>query len=72
MHHFSLNPEGKISLARSRHSWEDNIEMSLKEMGSLGVDWFELALNTVQWQLALMKTAMYVRAAETIVNVCTS
>jgi hypothetical protein len=27
------NPEGKRSLWRLRHSWEDNIKMNLQEVG---------------------------------------
>ena len=35
--------EGKTSLGRPRHRWEDNIEMDLQEMGCGGMDWIELA-----------------------------
>jgi hypothetical protein len=31
-------PEGKISLGRSRHKWEDNINMDLREVGCGGMD----------------------------------
>jgi hypothetical protein len=32
-------PEGKKSLGRPMHKWEDNIKMDLKERGWDGVDW---------------------------------
>jgi len=31
--------EGKRPCRRSRHRWENNIKMDLKEIGWLGVDW---------------------------------
>ena len=34
-------PEGKRSLGRPRHRWEDNIKMDLREVGGSG-DWMEL------------------------------
>ena len=34
--------EGKISLGRSRHKWEDIINMDLREMGCRGMDWIDL------------------------------
>jgi hypothetical protein len=36
-------PEGKTSLERPRHRWEDNIKMDLQEVGWGGMDWIELA-----------------------------
>jgi hypothetical protein len=34
-------PEGKRPLVRSRHRWEDNIKMDLKEVGVwTGLSWF--------------------------------
>jgi len=35
-------PEGKRSLGRPRHRWEDNIKMDLKEVGCGYMDWIEL------------------------------
>jgi hypothetical protein len=35
--------EGKIPLGRPRRRWEDNIKMSLQEVGRWGMDWIELA-----------------------------
>jgi hypothetical protein len=36
-------PEGKRLLGSSRHRWEDNIEMNLREIGLEDVDWIHLA-----------------------------
>jgi len=38
-------PEGKRPLGKSRHRWEDNIKMHLKEVECGGMDWIELALD---------------------------
>jgi hypothetical protein len=35
-------PEGKRSLGRPRHRWEENIKMSLREIGWGGIDWIDL------------------------------
>jgi hypothetical protein len=37
------NPEGKISLGRTRCKWEDNIKMDLSDVGGSGMDWIDLA-----------------------------
>jgi hypothetical protein len=36
-------PEGKSSLGRPRHKWEDNIKIDLQEVGCGSMDWTELA-----------------------------
>jgi hypothetical protein len=36
-------PEGKRSLGRPRHRWEDNVKMDILEVGCGGMDWIELA-----------------------------
>jgi len=36
-------PQGKKSLGRPRHRWEDNIKMYLQEVGCGDMDWIELA-----------------------------
>jgi len=36
-------PEGKRTLGRSAHRWEDNIKMDLQEVGCGGMDWTDLA-----------------------------
>jgi hypothetical protein len=43
------NPEGKISLGRPRHSWEDNIKLDFKGTVWDGVDWIHLAQDRGQW-----------------------
>jgi hypothetical protein len=56
-----LKPEGKRPLGRSRHRWEDNIKMDLREIFSDGVKWIRLAQFRVQW-LAFVSTVMNLRA----------
>jgi hypothetical protein len=51
-------PEGKRSLERYRHIWEDNIKMDLREVGWPGMDWIDLAQDRDKW-MALVNTAMY-------------
>ena len=41
--------EGKRTLGRSRHRYEDNIKMDLREVGYDAVDWIVLAQDRVQW-----------------------
>jgi hypothetical protein len=53
-------PEGKRPLGRSRHRWEDNIKMDLRETGINGVNWIQLAQDRVQWQ-ACVNTVMNLR-----------
>jgi hypothetical protein len=43
-------PEGKRPLGRTRHRWEDNIKMDLREIGIDGVNWIQLAQDGVWWQ----------------------
>jgi hypothetical protein len=50
-------PECKKSLGRSRHRWEDNIRLDLREMGIGGANWIHMAQDRVQW-LAFVKTMM--------------
>jgi hypothetical protein len=42
-------PKGKRPLERPRHRWEDNIMLSLREIGIDGVNWIQLAQDRVQW-----------------------
>ena len=42
-------PEGKRSLGRPRHGWEDNIKMDLQEVGGGCGDWMELAQDRDRW-----------------------
>jgi hypothetical protein len=50
-------PEGKISLGRPRHRWEDNIKMDLQDAGCGGMKLFELAQGRYSWQ-ALVNMVM--------------
>jgi hypothetical protein len=36
-------PQGERQLGRSRHRWEGNIKMDLREIGIDGVNWIQLA-----------------------------
>ena len=53
-------PEGKRSLGRLRHRWEDNIKMDLQEVGYWGMDWVELSQDRESWR-ALVKAVMNFR-----------
>ena len=44
------NPEGKRSLGRPRHRWENNIKMDLQEVECGGMDWIELAQDKDRWR----------------------
>jgi hypothetical protein len=50
-------PEVKRPLGRPRHSWVDNIKMDLREIGSGGMDWIDVAQNRDQWR-ALVSTVI--------------
>jgi len=56
-------PEGKRSLGRSRRRWVDNIEMSLQEVGSGGMEWIELSKDRDTWR-ALLNAAMKLRVPQ--------
>jgi hypothetical protein len=43
-------PEGKRPLVRTRHRWEYNIRMDVRETGWEGVDWIHLSQYRDQWQ----------------------
>jgi hypothetical protein len=53
-------PEGKRPLGRPRRRWEDNIRMDLREIGSGGMDWIDLAQDRDQWS-TLVNTVMNLR-----------
>jgi hypothetical protein len=53
-------PEGRRPLGRSRHRWEDNIEMDLREIGFGDVDWIHLAQDRDRWQV-LVNTVVNLR-----------
>jgi len=45
-----VRPEGKKSLGRPRHRWEDNIKMYLTEIRIDGAKWVQLTQDRVQWR----------------------
>jgi hypothetical protein len=53
-------PEGRKPLGRSRHRWEDNIKMDLREIGFGDVDWIHLARDRDTWWV-LVNTVMNLR-----------
>jgi hypothetical protein len=53
-------PEGKRPLGRPRRRWENNIKMDLREIGSAGIDWIDLAQDRDRWR-ALVNTVMNLR-----------
>jgi hypothetical protein len=42
-------PEGQGQLGKHSHSWEDNIQMDLKEAECEDVDWIHLAQDRDEW-----------------------
>jgi hypothetical protein len=52
-------PEGKRSLGRSRHRWQD-IRMDLREVEWEGVNWIHLAQDRDQWR-AVVNTVINLR-----------
>jgi hypothetical protein len=50
-------PERKRPLGRHRHSWEDDIKLSLMEIGIDGANWIQLVQDRVQWR-AFVNTVM--------------
>ena len=51
---------GKSTLGRPRRRREDNIKMDLQAVGGGGIDWIELAQDSVRWR-ALMNEVMNLR-----------
>ena len=43
LQNFRWKPEGKRQFGRPKRRWENNIQMDLKEVGCVGMDWTELA-----------------------------
>ena len=54
-------PEGKRSLGRPRHRWEDNIKKDLQEVGGGCGDWMEFAQDRDRWR-ALVSTVRNLQA----------
>jgi len=47
-------PQGKRLLGRTRHRWEDDIRMGLREGGWGVLDWIHLAQDTDHWQVLMI------------------
>jgi hypothetical protein len=52
--------EGKTTLVRPRHRWEDGIRMNFKETGWRSVEWIQLAQDRDRWR-AVVNTVMNLR-----------
>ena len=50
-------PTGKRPLGWSRHSWEDNVRLDLKEVGVHMRNWVDSTLDTDYWR-ALVNVAL--------------
>jgi hypothetical protein len=55
--YFLGKPVGQSPLERPRGRWVDNTKMDLREIGSVGMDWIDLAQDRDQWR-GLLNTAM--------------
>jgi len=44
------SPDGRRPLGKPRRRWEDNIKLDLREIGSDGANWIQLAQDSVQWR----------------------
>jgi hypothetical protein len=45
-----VKPEGKRSLGRPRHRWEDGIGMNVSDIFWGSVEWIQLAQDCVRWR----------------------
>jgi hypothetical protein len=66
-------PEGKRPLGRPRPRWVNNIKIDLREIGSDGMDWIELAQDRDQWRALVntVRTFGFFKTAENFLNGCT-
>jgi hypothetical protein len=53
-------PEGKTPFGRPTRWWVDNVKINLRETGSGGMDWINLAQDRDKWR-ALVNTVMNLR-----------
>jgi hypothetical protein len=54
--------EGKRPLGRTKHGWEVNIKMDLKEIGFECVDWIDVARDKNKSQAVVVNMVMYLQA----------
>jgi hypothetical protein len=64
-------PEERRPLGRSRHRWEDNIRMDIREVRCRCVDWMELAQDRDSWR-ALVSVVMNLWVPQNAGNFLTS
>jgi hypothetical protein len=64
-------PEGKRTLGRPRHRWDDNIKMDLQEVGCGGMYWIEVAQDRGGWR-GLVNVVMNLRVPYNAGNFLTS
>jgi hypothetical protein len=57
--------EGKKPVGIRIHRWEDNIKMALREIGSGGMDWTDVARGRNQWR-ALVNTVTNIRVPQNV------
>jgi hypothetical protein len=54
MYRFTVGkPEGKKPLGRTRGRWEDNIKISIQEVGCGDIDWTELSEDRERWRASV-------------------
>jgi len=46
-----LKAKGKRQLGKPRRRWEDNIKTGVQQIGWDGLDWFDLAQDSVRWRV---------------------
>jgi hypothetical protein len=64
-------PEGRQTLVRPRHRWEDNMKIDLQEVGWGGMDSIEKAQDRDRWR-ALVNAEMNLRVPQNAGNFLTS
>jgi hypothetical protein len=64
-------PEGRRSLGRPRHRWEDNIKMDLQEVEWGEMNWIDMAQDRDRWR-ALVSVVMNLRVPQNVRNFFTS
>jgi hypothetical protein len=64
-------PDGKSPLGRPKHRWDDNIKISIQEVGWGGVDWIDMAQDRDSWQ-AVVNVVMNIRVPQNAGNFLTS
>jgi hypothetical protein len=63
--------EGSRSLERPRHRWEDDIKISLRELGWGSMDWIDLGQDRDRWR-AVVNAVMNLRVPQNAGNLLSS